>query len=217
MPGKHVRFNEENIFYSPAPATPSPSHSDCSLPSSSGPRTPPQKVYSPLPTGPVVIHPLLAFDPRIPPINYDVSFPPNTLSPNIRSSPSALPPHVLAEPATNPPMATLTLINDVLPWTLTVQANSSSYVAVIDVLDAVYRFLRLTVSKPEYKALPSQEAKDLVSVAFSKRCHRAPTAETYEDEKQKGVKRVDFLVGHHKFMGLSSTKRGPDVWVLNLS
>ncbi|KAG1794303.1 uncharacterized protein BJ212DRAFT_1530893, partial [Suillus subaureus] len=45
---------------------------------------------------------------------------------------------------------------------------------------------------------------------------RASSAEAYAEEQRKGLKRVDFLMGCTTFMGLSSTKLGPDVWVLNL-
>ncbi|KAG2028661.1 hypothetical protein BDR03DRAFT_643259 [Suillus americanus] len=86
MPGKHVRFNEENILYSPAPSdsTPSPTISESSLPSSTGPNTPPQLFMR---LGPVNIHPLLAYHSYVSPINYNVSYPPNTASANIRASP----------------------------------------------------------------------------------------------------------------------------------
>ncbi|KIJ59982.1 hypothetical protein HYDPIDRAFT_99616 [Hydnomerulius pinastri MD-312] len=176
MPGKQVRFNDDNIFYSPT-STPSPSFSESSLPSSSGPRTPPQN-YIPLalPTGPVAIHPLLGFHPKVAPIIYDVSYPPNTLAPNIHASPVSFPARVLDEPATQPPLHTLTLF---------------------------------------MTALPTQDAKDEVTLAFHTRCRRIPSQ--YEEQKSKGVKRVDFLRNHTTFMGLSSTKRGPDVWAVNLA
>jgi len=39
-----------------------------------------------------------------------------------------------------------------------------------------------------------------------------------EEEKKKGVKRVDFLMGRTMFMGLSPcVPMGPNVWVINVS
>ncbi|KAF8843845.1 hypothetical protein BDN67DRAFT_963677 [Paxillus ammoniavirescens] len=227
MPGKHVRFSDGNVFYSPKPtpepsfseSTPSPSYSESSLPSSSGPRTPPQQnTYLPLalPTGPVAIHPLLAFHPFVAPVIYDVSLPPHTLSPNVHASPLSLPASVLDEPATQPIMHTITLVNDKLPWQLTIPP-SKHFVSVRDLLEALYCFLRHPVLASEYNTLPNQEAKDQVSIAFHTRYRHAASKEASEEQYHKGVKRVDFLCGRNRFMGLSSTKYGPHVWALNLS
>ncbi|KAH7887214.1 hypothetical protein F5I97DRAFT_1119575 [Phlebopus sp. FC_14] len=219
MPGKHVRFDDEVVFFSPQPPTPSPTLTESSLPSSAGPYTPPQQYLPPpppLPIGPVAIHPLLAFHPYVAPTLYDVTLPPHTLAANARSSPTTLPPHILDEPATQPSMNTLTLISDMLPWRLTIHP-SRHYVSVLDVFHALYPFLRQPVSAAEFKTLPSQEARDEVALAFHTRCRRSVSHEGYEEQKAKGVKRVDFLMGRNRFMGLSSTKIGPDVWVLNVA
>ncbi|KAG1730098.1 hypothetical protein EDD22DRAFT_928916 [Suillus occidentalis] len=196
MPGKHVHFNEENIFYSPTPSesTPSPTLSESSLPSSSGPTTPPQLREHFMHLGPVAIHPILAYHPYVFPINYNVSYPPVTASANIL----------------------LTLQNDLLPWRCEIRASTSPYVTVEDVLVQLYRFLRIPGTREEFKAAPSQRIRDTISETYHNRCLRASSAEDYEEEKRKGLKRVDFLMGRTTFMGLSSTKLGPDAWVLNL-
>ncbi|KAF9218687.1 hypothetical protein BS17DRAFT_519974 [Gyrodon lividus] len=217
MPGKHVRFNDDNIFYSPKSVS-SPTLSDSSLPSSTGPRTPPQNTYLPLtlPTGPVAIHPLLAFHPCVAPVIYDTSLPPHTLAPNVHASPHNLPASVVDEPATQPSMHTITLVNDRLPWRLTIPP-SKHFVSVRDLLEALYCFLRHPVLASEYNTLPTQQIKDEVAIAFHARCGRAPSKEAAAEQYHKGLKRVDFLRGRNRFMGLSSTKLGPDVWVLNLA
>lgn len=218
MPGRHVRFNEENIFYSPVPSesTPSPSTSESSLPSSTGPTTPPQLRELFMNLGPVAIHPILAYHPYVFPINYDVSYPPNTASANIRASPINLDSYCLAGPATTPPIPILSLQNDFLPWRCEIRASTSPYVTVEDVLIQLYRFLRTPGTREEYKAVPSQRARDTIAETYHNRCLRASSAEAYAEEQRKGLKRVDFLMGRTTFMGLSSTKLGPDVWVLNL-
>lgn len=218
MPGKHVHFNEENIFYSPTPSesTPSPTLSESSLPSSSGPTTPPQLREHFMHLGPVAIHPILAYHPYVFPINYNVSYPPITASANIRASPINLDSYCLAEPATNPPIPVLSLQNDLLPWRCEIRASTSHYVTVEDVLVQLYRFLRIPGTREEFKAAPSQRIRDAISETYHNRCLRASSAEDYDEEKRKGLKRVDFLMGRTTFMGLSSTKLGPDAWVLNL-
>lgn len=212
MPGKHVQFTEENIFYSP-PTTPSPTLTDSSLPSSTGPRTPPQ-----LPThlGPVAIHPLLAYHPYMPPINYNASHTPNAASANAQASPIPLDSHRRAEPATNPPVNVLCLQSNLLPWRCEIRATTRSYITVEDVLYQVYRFLRTPGTREEYKAVPSQFERDKIAESYQRRCLRASSSEEYAEEQSKGLKRVDFLTGRTTFMGLSSTKLGPNVWVLNL-
>ncbi|KAG9308212.1 hypothetical protein JVU11DRAFT_12225 [Chiua virens] len=214
---KHVRFNDDNIFYSPKS---SPSLSDSSLPSSgdsSGPCTPPQNNYAtlPLPDGPVAIHPLLAFHPFVPPIIWDASLPPHTLASNAHASPMSLPARVLEEPATQPSMHTMTLHIEQFPWRLVIPPKH--YVSVRDLIEALYCFLRHPVLPSEYNSLPTQAHKDEVSIAFHNRCGHASSKEAADEQYQKGVKRVDFLRGRTRFMGLSSTKLGPDAWVVNLA
>ncbi|KAG0695056.1 hypothetical protein DFH29DRAFT_957057 [Suillus ampliporus] len=216
MPGKHVRFNEENILYSPAPSsTPSPSLSESSLPSSSGPNTPPQRELL-MNLGPVAIHPILAYHPYIFPINYDVSYTPNTAAANIKASPFVLDSYCLSQPATNPPIPVLSLQNDLLPWRCEIRASTRPFVTIEDVLSQLYRFLRVPGTREEFKAAPSQHVRDAIAGAYHNRCMRATSAEEYAEEQRKGLKRVDFLTGRTTFMGLSSTKLGPDAWVLNL-
>jgi len=94
---------------------------------------------------------------------------------------------------------------------------AKSFISVRDLLEAWYCFLRLPVLPSEYDALPSREMKDAVAIAFHTRCGRAPSKEAAGEELRKGVKRVDFLIGRNRFMGLSSTKLGPDVWAMNLA
>ncbi|KAF8431095.1 hypothetical protein L210DRAFT_3306671, partial [Boletus edulis BED1] len=126
-----------------------------------------------------------------------------------------LPPKVFDEPATQPSMHTMTLIIDQFPWRLTIPPTKH-YVSVRDLLEALYCFLRHPVLPTEYKMLPTQALKDEVSVAFHRRCGRAPSREAADEQYHRGVRRVDFLRGRTRFMGLSSTKVGPDVWTLNL-
>ena len=214
---KQVRFNEDNTFYTPQ-STPSPTFSESSLPfsdDSSGPSSgaAPQNNYAP-PDVPVAIHPLLAFHPFVPPIIHDVSLPPHMLAPNMHS-PTSLSSRVLEEPATQPSMRTMTLVIDQFPWRLTIPPTKH-YVSVRDLLEALYLFLRQPVLPSEYNALPTQALKDEVSIAFHNRCLRAPSKEAADEQSHKGVKRVDFLRDQTRFMGLSSTKVGRDVWLVML-
>lgn len=233
MPGKHVRFASANILYSPEPSTPSPSYSSSSLPSSSGPLTPPEseKSYSPykykaLPQTseswrigfspePVRINPVLGLEhPLL--VNYDLSNLPDSIT-TPRHHP--LTPRVLSEPATSPGLPSLTLVSGSLPWTLTIHPSSpkpDAFVTVADVLFTLYRILRLNVTPAEYGTLPSREARRRVNASYEHRHQRIGDERERDEEKRKGVKRVDFLMGRNRFLGLSCIKRGPDVWELNV-
>jgi hypothetical protein len=248
MPGtlKVVRFAEDDIYYSPAPSTPSPAYSFSSLPSSTGPLTPPplHHHYAPLPPvkdspeypshypphpvkdaaayssfspysphlalGPVRIHPALGFQSN-PSFFWDVARHPSTSRTPLSSV-------VLAAPATNPPLPTLTIISPYFPWSITITSSSPShspgvpaFVTVADVLSTLHHTLRLPVRQAEYDKLPTMEAKHCVNNAYQARCRGS------EEEARKGVRRVDFLGGRRTFLGLSSSRAGPSVWVLNVT
>ena len=78
-------------------------------------------------------------------------------------------------------------------------------------LDTLYHRLRLPVLMAEFDKLPSRDAQHCVVVAYETRCSGNET------EARKGVKRVDFLGERRTFLGLSSSRMGPNVWVLNVA
>lgn len=220
MSKRHVHFADSNIVYSP-PATPSPTVSEASLPSSYGPQTPSPDVQggSSLPTAPACalprVNPIIRFSPNLP-IIYDLSVPPSF----IRSHEDRpLTTSVLAEAATTAHPASLKLISHHLPWTLVVVPIHSSphpdpFVTVADILKTLYTALRLPVTPAEYDALPSIEAKFRVVAAYEDRCRQAGGA--YDEEKRKGVKRIDFLMGRNRFAGLSAIPAQGDTWLLHV-
>jgi hypothetical protein len=239
MPGepKSVRFADETDTYS-YPSTPSPTYSTSTLPSSTGPITPPPPrpySYVPLPavgkavpvdraipvdmakTVAVRIHDVLALS-RKPKITFDVSFDPST---TLLSS-LALTPRVLAEAATTPPLASLTILSTFLPWNLNIRPASQkpgAFVTVADVLRGLYRSLRLPVTPAEFDHIPTVADRQLVSDAYEHRCERMNRKDPVgaSEERSKGVKRVDFLMRNHRFLGLSATVKAPDVWRLSVS
>ncbi|KAH0581085.1 hypothetical protein J132_02931 [Termitomyces sp. J132] len=215
MPGKHVRFAEKNIIHSPPTFSPfSP------LTSPYAPLTPPSPSNS-LPSSPFIpppflrpaitpprIHPLLQFH-RIPILNFDLRQPPSAITSNHQR----LSRQILYEPATSPPLRSLTIIIPDLPWTVTVRA-SHEYVTIQDVLDELYYSLRRNISAREFHALPNDQARRKVAMAYEQRYRRITSPREYEDEKRLGVIRVDFLMGRNKFLGLSLTS-GPDCFHLH--
>ncbi|KAF8638743.1 hypothetical protein AX17_001984 [Amanita inopinata Kibby_2008] len=204
---------------------------------------PQQKMVSPSPslsqvpmampmsmTAPMSVHYLLAYSPFTPsPLAHDISQSP-TLVEKLCSS------HQLMEPATNPPLQRIILTCPLLPkhWQLTIYASSASnpiasphphprpptggagYVTVQDVLRGMYTELRWAVHPSEYNTRDKLEVK-LIDEAYWERCARALDPRAQEEQKLKGVRKVDFLKGHCRFLGLSGTLVAGDVWELNLS
>jgi hypothetical protein len=218
MPGrthsKHVRFDLNDS--PPRCSTPSLSWSPSSSPTSPGPLTPPPLKYgpSPLPPVPVVINPVLGLN-----MDYRGYNAPPVMTWNLTEgedtivhtgTPKPLRSRTLDEPATHPPLPRLVIMHPHLPWPIPVQPSRCAYVTVYDVLHTLYRSLRSTVSAQEFRSNPDSKR---VTLAFQRRC--ANSSRRSSEEREKGVKRVDFLLERTRWVGLSSTKGGPDVWVLN--
>jgi hypothetical protein len=228
-PMRHVHFAPANAIYSPTPPTPSPTLSVSSLPSVSAPPTPPLQLptlihprplteaeLSPAPetsSGEMHIHFLLAFSPfEDPVLQYDLSLPPSSLANEIS-------PEEFAEFATHPPLPTFHVTCSLLQWPITVSPSSGSrdFVTVLDVFESIYRNLRMPIHPAEYKNLPSPDATLDVNAAYYQRCGRIEDLDHRQLEESKGLKRVDFLTGRNRFLGLSGTLKGPDIWELNVA
>ena len=227
MPGKHVRFASTKLLYSPHATIPSLSHSLPSPQSSTGPITPPQHPpalpyhsasYAPVhkafpsrrPVAPMGLSTSLAVSHR-PAIKYDVSVHP--------SSATAHHGHIhaiLAGPATNPPVPLLTIISPQLPWPIPVHAPPRAFVSVSDVLIAIYHTLRKHITEHEYNSLLSYGARKRVKEAYEHRYLCAHDRRASAEEKKGGLRRVDFLMGRTRLLGLSPTMDGPLVWSLSV-
>ncbi|KAJ7151589.1 hypothetical protein C8R46DRAFT_1122510 [Mycena filopes] len=209
MSSRHVHF-AESVAYA---ATPSPSYSVSSLPSSSGPWTPPNAFNGNLPLGAGVpaLHPLLGVGPNV---AFDVTMPSENICPmkHIAQSVSL---SALREPATFPAAPSLVLTHPQLFWTIAVQPQDGNVVLVRDVFNAIYASLRTPASSNDFERLQS-DAKRQVTKAFTKRFSRIPDPAQAGFEKSKGLKRVDFLGSMVTFKGLSRSQMGPNCWDLVL-
>ena len=234
MPGKskYVRFSRTTAVHAQAtPQTPALSLGSLSPTSSSGLLTPPRPfamgLPGPSPYGvpyaaksqarphmggrPVRPHPVLQFS-HSPVLKFDVTQPPSTISTHHRGVSL----RILSEPATDPPLPNLTIISPLLPWATNIAAPRGAFVTVGDVLHGLYRSLRINISSQDFHSLQSKD-RIRVTTAYEQRCKCVRGTREYEHERRGGVRRVDFLMGHTQFTGLSSTNRGPGYWVLNTS
>jgi hypothetical protein len=233
---KQVRFAYQNLVYPapiPVPMPPGLSRSVSTVPSSSGPITPPD-VRHPLPAhyalpkhayphhgipkapsstprylGPasVAIHPYLATDGVV----WDLMDPPSAIIRNRHSVSS----RTLSEPATQPTLPFISIVNPRLPWSFKIHASNARYVTLGDVLDTLFRTLRINLAQPDFQSLSDKDRRRATR-AYEDRYRRLRSSRMHEEEKRGGMKRVDFLLGHTRFVGLTNDGR-PDQWHLRVS
>ena len=232
---KQVRFAYQNLVYPapvPVPMPPGFSHSVSTVPSSYGPITPPD-VRRPLPAqyappkhpypphgipkvpssasrytpASVAIHPYLATDGVV----WDLMDPPSAIIRNGHSVSS----RSLSEPATRPALPFISIVHPRLPWSFKIHASNARFVTLGDVLDSLFRTLRVNVTQPDFQSL-SERDRRRATRAYEDRYRRLRSSRMYEEEKRGGMKRVDFLMGHTRFVGLTNNGR-PDEWHLRVS
>ncbi|KAH0589801.1 hypothetical protein H2248_005515 [Termitomyces sp. 'cryptogamus'] len=222
---KRVSFAQVNAAYSPIPSTPSPTFSTSSLTSLSDPPTPPMHsapIFHPRSTfktnkSPVSnpslegmnIHFFLAFNPlegSLPALDYDITRPPTFLLDSQITLPE------FHEAATEPPLPALYITYPTLLSPISVFAGDVGYVTISDVLHAIYHAFLVQTTTEEYQHVPMQLLPE-VNTAYYVRCERAPDTKT---QLHWGIKRIDLLRGRHRFLGLSGTLHGRDIWLLNV-
>ncbi|KAK0436501.1 uncharacterized protein EV420DRAFT_238236 [Desarmillaria tabescens] len=112
-------------------------------------------------------------------------------------------PEIPDEPATSPPLpGDMVLVSKYLPWRIHIAPSS-----VQDVVVALYTALRTRVTEEELKTTGGTG----VTRAFANRVEGMG-----EEERQKGVRRVDFLLGYTRFIGVEATDE-PGVWKICLA
>ncbi|KAF9783871.1 hypothetical protein BJ322DRAFT_1007653 [Thelephora terrestris] len=196
------------------PPTPSPTFSGASLPSPPFPSTPSssRSYQIPLPpAGPYGIvqqvHPAISYSSRIAPLHVDVTVSPSQLAVRFELS-------LLDEPVTYPHMTSVVLFSDLLPWSTRVEAQTpGGVVTIFDVLETLHTALRTPISKSEWNSL-SSHTQNSVSGAFYHRLGGIRDHLLREKQLRKGVRRLDFLLGNTKLLGISAVADKPGVFTL---
>ncbi|KDQ54310.1 hypothetical protein JAAARDRAFT_196670 [Jaapia argillacea MUCL 33604] len=156
------------------------------------------------------LHPIFSaqFAPYPPPLHYDLLLPPSHI---VTSTKQALSLQTLNHPATQPPLSSLHILCPPLPWPITIAPPPSSpypYVTVSDVLHQIYSSLRTPVNRGEYDGL-DKKMRHEVEESWRARYRRVRGGDAEkEEERRKGVKRVDWLVGRTMFAGFEKTPKG---------
>ncbi|KAK0447593.1 hypothetical protein EV421DRAFT_1900964 [Armillaria borealis] len=112
-------------------------------------------------------------------------------------------PDIPDEPATSPALLVdMVLVSKYLPWRIHISPGS-----VREMVVALYTALRTRVTEEELKAVGGTGVK----TAFRNRVEGMG-----EEEMRKGVRRVDFLLGYTRFIGVEATDE-PGVWKICLA
>ncbi|KAF8069318.1 hypothetical protein FPV67DRAFT_1625505 [Lyophyllum atratum] len=127
----------------------------------------------------------------------------------------------MMQPATHPPITRLRIVCDALPhWPCELQLDpyqTGGYqpppISLQDVLVAVHRNMHRQITHADWGRL-SEKEEVAVSRAFTRRCQTVPT--TFDSERAKGVKRVDYLLGKTRMIGLVRVARSEGWDVMKL-
>ncbi|XP_006462372.1 hypothetical protein AGABI2DRAFT_119234 [Agaricus bisporus var. bisporus H97] len=111
------------------------------------------------------------------------------------------------------PICHITLQSRHLPWRITI-STERYYLTASDVLVGIYNNLRTRASKAEFD-MQSRRKQDEISVAFHDRLERRTPPELREQERLKGLRRVDFLPHTALRFGGLEIGKGSDPWVVH--
>ncbi|CAK5270403.1 unnamed protein product [Mycena citricolor] len=146
--------------------------------------------------------PVLVYNPAKPTLKYDMRDSLQQTSHMGRFSPSN--PHALLEEATSPPAARMRLYHTRLPWYIDVASKpGSAGVSLYDLLFALHTQLDQPVSSEDFfnTELGKVDRAELTST-WTVRCRRLRKQHLEKEEREKGLKRIDFLGSQCLFVGL---------------
>ncbi|KIJ59988.1 hypothetical protein HYDPIDRAFT_177648 [Hydnomerulius pinastri MD-312] len=156
------------------------------------------------------------------PISYDVTYTPSSRTVLDRTTHTAVPAHTLSQPATDPPTpaaARIVLRSEKFPWPVVVGPSTSSssgfYVGSshsksrssnitnLDLLYSLHTTLLTRVTPQEWESLGhGSRAQRKVTRAYEKRCTKMGGG------WEGGVRRVDWLHGKTRLIGIEVEKHG---------
>ncbi|KAL0956783.1 hypothetical protein HGRIS_002903 [Hohenbuehelia grisea] len=217
MNNRHVTFAASDELYTYPRTPPSTSSSSSSLPSSPGPLTPPTinkyaygtrplpilnaPLDAPAPGGVYTANQALAL--------YTAAAIDLAIDPFVTKLPPSLNAATLALPATHPALPKLLVQCRHLPWELTIEPSSQKqpFVTVGDFLKKLYEQLCMPVTAQELERVPADKRR-AIRDAHRRRCKEVRGAKDVE-------RRVDFLMEHRRFAGLSPPDDSGVAWRLS--
>ncbi|KAH0578146.1 hypothetical protein J132_08109 [Termitomyces sp. J132] len=161
---------------------------------------------------PLLIDPCINAESPCPDFFFDLSppiFQPMQLSHNGQSR--LLLEGEMTQHATSPPVTRMKIVFDEFPcWPCCVSRDPLFTITLLDVLIEIHRHVHTQITMEDFAGLSSW-GQAQVAQAFTKRCDAIP--DNSVEERARGVKRVDYLLGKTRLVGL--LHRGhEDGWAL---
>ncbi|KAG6887730.1 hypothetical protein C0995_013285 [Termitomyces sp. Mi166 len=157
------------------------------------------------------IHGTLAYNPADPCVFYDLRFVPTT---PILTFPHLERPYNdidFAQLATNPPVNKMRLFHPLLPWYIDIEQHQENGVTVQDVIMQIHIELQTQIYGRDYfNEEMGSSGRERIARAFERRT-QGPEG---EEERKKGIRRVDYLEDRVVFVGLVRARDG--LWEMKM-
>jgi hypothetical protein len=123
-----------------------------------------------------------------------------------------LSPSVLSQPATTPTCFALSITCEVFsePWPIEIRRQEA--ITVGDVLDTIHSVINRRITQAEWDRI-SDKQRARIGVKFDDRCRVSPQR---EECRANGVLRVDCILSHTLFAGLSASPDEDDSFIMSL-
>lgn len=163
------------------------------------------------------LHPLLRYSQHdiVPgncaPILWDLRESPGTAL-HVDNPDKQLSPFDLSQPATTPPCFVLHISCDVFPEPWPIEVSRPEAVTVGDVLHAIHSVISRRITQSEWDRL-SDKQRARIGARFDDRCKLSPQR---EECRANGVLRVDCILAHTLFAGLSTSHDEDDSFIMTL-
>lgn len=164
-----------------------------------------------------VLHPLLRYSQHdiVPgncaPILWDLREPPGSAL-HVDNPDKQLSPSDLSQPASTPPTFLLSITCDVFPEPWPIEVRREEAVTVGDVLDTIHSVINRRITQFEWDRL-SEKQRARIGIKFDDRCKLSPQR---EECRANGVLRVDCILAHTLFAGLSASHDEDDSFIMTL-
>lgn len=165
----------------------------------------------------VLLHPLLSYSQYdlVPgtssPIVWDLREPPESAL-HVDNLDKRLSPNDLSQFATNPPCLTLCITCDIFPEPWPIEVHRLKAITVGDVLRTIHSVISRRIIQSEWDQISEKQRKRIGDV-FDNRCRMSLQR---EECRANGVLRVDCLLSHTLFAGLSVSPDENDSFILTL-
>jgi hypothetical protein len=131
-------------------------------------------------------------------IRWNMAYPPHTVS--SRREP------YMDHSAFDPPLTNCRVVSPLIPWVLEISAHGTKpYITVLNFLADIYNCLKRPIERKIYDPLPANY-KNQVDYTYRQRCMKLPDEELVVEALEQGIKRVDFLLERHYYIGLYQVK-----------